>query len=88
MKWFWNYVRRRLNQNEHTLKAGVDSSAVRWDAPGMNLRVVPAVGGTIVTVSTFDRARERHDEQTYVIPDTQAFDQELCRIISLERLRG
>ena len=89
MKWFWNYVRRRLHQEDHKSVGAVKvDTAVRWDSPCMNLRVTPAVGGTIVTVIQFDRARDRHDERVYVIPDTQDFNQELCRIISLERLRG
>jgi len=90
MKWFWNYVRRRLHQNEADVKSGGAkiTDVLRWDSPGMNLRVTPAVGGTIVTVTQFDRARDRHDERVYVIPDDYDFDQELCRIISLERLRG
>ena len=66
----------------------------KMNLPGINIKITPANGGTIVTVSE-DRRQENtitlsgyEREELYIIPDgVDDFDRELGKIITLHRMK-
>ena len=66
----------------------------KMNLPGINIKITPANGGTIITVSE-DRRQENtitlngyEREELYIIPDgVDDFDRELGKIITLHRMK-
>jgi len=58
------------------------------DIDGMRFTVMPAEGGTIVQMRTYDRRKDESNIKTYVIPDT---DHDIAlrvgQIVALELLK-
>jgi hypothetical protein len=46
-----------------------------------------AVGGRILNVRRYDDRKDRHDQQTYVIPNGEDIGQRVARIINLELVK-
>jgi len=70
--------------------AGVDSDPHElYD--GLRINIKHVVGGHVVTVThPFSRSVPVHEDKacsTYIITDEQEFDRELCKILSMERLK-
>lgn len=98
MKWFWNYMRRRLqeydqdrpepglaiNSSRNTVRARDDFEG----DSGLNMRVFKAIGGRIVSFNHYDRKTDRESKSVYIITDEQDFERELGKIITLESMRG
>jgi hypothetical protein len=57
------------------------------DIEGLRFTVMPARGGTIVQLRSYDSKRDQHEYSTYVIPDGEDIAQEVGRIVSMELLR-
>lgn len=58
------------------------------DVEGMRFSVMPAEGGTIVQMRTYDRRKDESHNKTYVIPDTeQDIAHRIGQIVALELLR-
>ncbi len=47
-----------------------------------------AVGGKILTVRRYDDRKDRHDQQTYVIPTGEDLGERVAKIINLEQYKG
>ena len=54
---------------------------------GLNITVMPAIGGKIITFRHYDRRRDDNQFRHYVISDDLEFDRELGKMITLESLR-
>ena len=54
---------------------------------GIRFTVMPARGGTIVQLTSYDRAKDRNDTITYVIPDGEDVAATVGRIVSMELWR-
>ena len=47
-----------------------------------------AVGGKILNVRRYDDRKDRHDSQTYVIPNGQDVGERVAKIVNLELIKG
>ena len=47
-----------------------------------------AVGGKILNVRRYDDRKDRHDTQTYVIPNGQDLGERVAKIVNLEMIKG
>jgi len=54
---------------------------------GIRFTVMPARGGTIVQLTSYDRAKDRNDTITHVIPDGEDVAATVGRIVSMELWR-
>ena len=54
---------------------------------GLNITVMPAVGGKIITFRHYDRRKDDNQFRHYVIPDDLDFERELGKMITLESIR-
>ena len=73
-----------LNKSRRTI--GIDSSTIDGHA-GLNITVMSAVGGKIVTFRHYDRRTDDSKYRHYVIPDDLDFERELGKMITMESLR-
>ena len=55
---------------------------------GLRFTVMPARGGTIVQLRSYDSKRDQHDYATYVVPDGEDIAQEVGRIVSMELMKA
>ena len=54
---------------------------------GLNITVMPAIGGKIITFRHYDRRKDDNQFRHYVIPDDLDFERELGKMITLESIR-
>ena len=64
----------------------IDSSTIDGHA-GLNITVMSAVGGKIITFRHYDRRTDDNKYRHYVIPDDLDFERELGKMITMESLR-
>ncbi len=58
------------------------------DIDGMRFTVMPAEGGTIVQMRTYDRRKDESNNKTYVIPDTeQDIAYRIGQIVAMELIK-
>ena len=78
------------NGNQHSNRFESDSSAkvaVNIDVQSLNFSLIKANGGHIVNCSTYDRNKQEHRFEAYLIFDGQDLCEEIGKIISLESLK-
>ena len=96
MKWGWDYNRNLRDSDgdvsisRTTTKASrlVRASEDIESEQGLNITVRNALGGKIITFRHYDHKTDRHSYKLYVIPDDMDFDTELCKMITMESMRG
>jgi len=95
MKWGWDFNRdlRDGNMPADTVRGSKVSRLLRSSEDvdseqGLNITVRNALGGKIVTFRHYDHKTDRHSYKLYVIPDDMDFDTELCKMITMESMRG
>ena len=54
---------------------------------GLNIQVKSAIGGKIVIFRSYDDRTDRNCYSTYLIPDTERFEESLGKIITMETLK-
>ena len=54
---------------------------------GLNITVMPAIGGKVITFRHYDRRKDDNQYRHYVIPDDLDFERELGKMITLESMR-
>jgi hypothetical protein len=100
MKWFKRMVARWVREADelpiseaNALKKlrrgnsiGTQSESIDGHA-GLNITVMSAVGGKIVTFRHYDRRNDENKYRHYVIPDDLDFERELGKMITMESLR-
>lgn len=65
----------------------IEKSAVEGEGT-IRFELSSAVGGKILTVRRYDDRKDRHDQQTYVIPTGEDLGQRVAKIINLEQYKG
>jgi hypothetical protein len=63
----------------------------RGSAEGENritFELSSAVGGRILNVRRYDMSKDRHENQTYVIPSGEDIGERVAKIINLEMFKG
>jgi hypothetical protein len=97
MKWFKNMIIRWVRDDWENAKhvpatpklvANQEVEAVSEADPILNFRVFSAVGGKIVEFRRYDRQRDRHDIQTYIITNEQDFGERIAKIATMENLKS
>jgi hypothetical protein len=68
---------------------GIMPSTSDMDLPegGLNIQVKSAIGGKIVIFRSYDDRHDRNCYSTYLIPDTDVFQESLGKIITMESLK-
>ena len=94
MNWFKRMVTRWLREDDGNipmkLRRGPTISAQSESVDGyagLNITVMSAVGGKIVTFRHYDRRTDDNKYRHYVIPDDLDFERELGKMITMESLR-
>ena len=95
MKWGWDFNRdlRDGNVPVDTVRGLAKARLIRGSddidsEQGLNITVRNALGGKIITFRHYDHKTDRHSYKLYVIPDDMDFDTELCKMITMESMRG
>ena len=94
MKWGWDYNRNlRDSDAPETMRGSKVARMLRASEDvdseqGLNITVRNALGGKIITFRHYDHKTDRHSYKLYVIPDDMDFDTELCKMITMESMRG
>ena len=96
MKWGWDFNRNLRNEEDcmpTTSRGLAKARLIRGSddidsEQGLNITVRNAMGGKIITFRTYDHKTDRHTHRLYVIPDDMDFNTELCKMITLESMRG
>ena len=67
----------------------VSSAMSDMDLPegGLNIQVKSAIGGKIIIFRTYDDRNDRNLYSTYLIPDSEEFQESLGKIITMESLK-
>ena len=74
-------------QEKHTMAIGMGAVVERGRAEGegrITFELSTAVGGKILNVRHYDDRKDRHDSQTYVIPNGEDVGERVAKIINLE----
>lgn len=66
---------------------GLDVDSIDLPEGGLNIQVKSAIGGKIVIFRTYDERNDRNCYSTYLIPDSEIFQESLGKIITLESLK-
>jgi len=100
MKWFKRMITRWVqedwenakNENKN-IKLSTRGLVVRSELDsidshvGLNITVMPAIGGKVITFRHYDRRTDDSQSRHYVIPDDLDFERELGKMITLESIR-
>lgn len=98
MKWFkrmlWRWQQEGREIVECDAKVSRGSQLVSSDDcnspngdPILNFKVYSAVGGKVVEFRQYDRQKDRHFHQTYVITNDQDFGERISKIATMEILK-
>jgi hypothetical protein len=74
-------------QEKHNMAIGMGAVVERSRAEGegrITFELSTAVGGKILNVRHYDDRKDRHDSQTYVIPNGEDVGERVAKIINLE----
>ena len=102
MKWFKRMITRWVREDWENARMAVSSvnSATGLLKPrqsngdsidgqaGLNITVMSAIGGRIITFRHYDRRKDDTQFHHYVVPEDMDFERELGKMITLESLRG
>jgi 2-succinyl-5-enolpyruvyl-6-hydroxy-3-cyclohexene-1-carboxylate synthase len=96
MKWGWDFNHNLRDDDGPQLATSRGSNKLARlrasedvdSEQGLNITVRNAMGGKIITFRTYDHKTDRHNYRLYVIPDDMDFNVELCKMITLESMRG
>ena len=79
-----------INKAQRGLQMGTTMSIEKSRAEGENritFELSTAVGGKILNVRHYDNRLDRHDSQTYVIPNGEDVGERVAKIINLEMFK-
>ena len=89
----WETVSAEHNRKEANLSIQTARGLVRSNSDsidghtGLNITVMAAIGGKIITFRHYDRRKDDNQFRHYVIPDDLDFERELGKMITMESLR-
>lgn len=94
-----NWLRQRLLNFLHPDLVGSSGNAIKpsklstvsesgdVDIEGLSFVVMPAQGGTIVQIRSYDRKTDRSNRSTHIIPEGEDIAYRVGQITSMELLR-
>ena len=98
-RWLLNSVKDAISE-EQTLNNQYSGDAIRsstalvtknntsLDSQPMHLKIYRANGGTVVETTSYDRQKDRHQNQLHIIGHDTDLGEGLSKIITMESLRG
>ena len=93
MNWLKRKLRNWINSVDEDAKIGSalglkvrEADDINSD-PVLNFKVFSAVGGKIVEFRQYDRQKDRHFSQTYIITNDQDFGERISKIATMEILK-
>lgn len=84
------YEESVLKEKEYKLAIGTAQMVERGRAEGegrITFELSTAVGGKILNVRHYDDRKDRHESQTYVIPNGEDIGERVAKIINLEMFK-
>jgi hypothetical protein len=84
----WNTASQKNYEPNNKLVASRDVEPNVESDPILNFRVFSAVGGKIVEFRRYDRQRDRHETQTYIITNDQDFGDRIAKIVTMENIKS
>lgn len=78
-------------QDKHNMAIGMSTAVERGRPEGegrITFELSTAVGGKILNVRHYDERKDRHDQQTYVIPTGEDVGERVAKIVNLELFRN
>ena len=88
--WFSSKI-LNWGRNHNNIKDSMVINSVRTrdtaEVDGIRFTVMSARGGTIVQLTSYDRAKDRNDTVTHVIPDGEDVAATVGQIVSMELWR-
>jgi hypothetical protein len=84
----WNTASQKSCESTGKLVASRDIEPNVESEPILNFRVFSAVGGKIVEFRRYDRQRDRHETQTYIITNDQDFGDRIAKIATMESIKS
>jgi len=91
MKWLKRIVVKWVRDdwyNNQPVAQDVAVGARSVDVEGLSFNVMPAQGGTVVQIRSYDRRTDRNNSITHVIPDGEDIATRIGHIVSMELLRS
>jgi hypothetical protein len=92
MKWLKNivvkWVRDDWYNSQPVQSQDVAVGARSIDVEGLSFNVMPAQGGTVVQIRSYDRRTDRNNSTTHVIPEGEDISTAIGHIVSMELLRS
>jgi histidine ammonia-lyase len=85
--WLRSKLQNFLAENEGSVPISVHESNAA-DIEGLRFTVMPARGGTIIQVRTYDNRNDETHYTTYVISEGADVAEEVGRIVSMEMMKG
>ena len=90
-KWAWDN-KHLLNSDDYESTGKVSPIAIDADPhdlnDGLRICVKRVIGGSLITFKHYDRKLDRSTDKTYIITSEQDFNEELCKILTLESMRS
>jgi hypothetical protein len=84
----WNTANQKNYEPNNKLVASRDVEPNVESDPILNFRVFSAVGGKIVEFRRYDKQRDRHETQTYIITNDQDFGDRISKIATMESIKS
>jgi len=84
------YEEATMKEREYKLAIGTAQAIERGRAEGegrITFELSTAVGGKILNVRHYDDRKDRHESQTYVIPNGEDIGERVAKIINLEMFK-
>jgi len=89
------FLRRKLRDwildDKDEVKLAASAAAaepISDNDPVLHFRVFSAIGGKVVEFRHYDRQRDRHNTQTYIITNEQDFGERIAKIATMEVLKS
>ena len=77
---------------QESTKMAIGSAMVERGRPEgegrISFELSTAVGGKILNVRHYDERKDRHEQQTYVIPNSEDVGERVAKIVNLELFRN
>ena len=85
------YEKNSWLQEKHNMAIGMGTAQVERGSPEgqdrITFELTSAVGGRILNVRRYDDRKDRHDQQTYVIPSGEDVGTRVAKILNLELIK-
>ena len=88
LEWFRNKLHNFIFPQDIPSTPSRIRESTDADVEGLRFTVMPARGGTIVQLRTYDQKRDNSNTTTYVIPDGHDVAKEVGDIVSMELLKS